>query len=464
MALTIDGAGVATAEALFDQRPPTRGYDLLPAVGVHPQGGAWQGSHWCARFSNRLGDHLLSAGLAGFSRTAHCNLFFLNHGRIDDRLEAGLLAAATARIQHGMRTAAASAVDLILSARRSQLAMTCVPPAPQSPYPCGDVVPFGLLAYALDGIPNSTPAVKAASVLASRFLDNHRIGNLWSFHQGGLPTATDTALILLGQKTVATIEALEEFSDGAGGYLPQLSSDEGGALHMRREDATQHWRQADFVTTCFIRGLRRSAGLVPTTPLAWLAKRFDHRAGLFFANPYLVDWALALAIAGDEEAAQLSKTLVSEILSSLNTDGSFGQFDQPLSTAAAIAALAALGHRSRAICVAQLQLLGWLEAQGHGPATVPFFSSRSLAANAMQGVIRGRGLFAVGKRWHALSLYEDTHRMVLHAFVILALQAPSDPHDPVAALVAAPNPRYLAASQSVYIEGFALPQYVESGA
>jgi hypothetical protein len=306
--------------------------------------------------------------------------------------------------------------------------------------------------------------VKAASVLADRFLSGHRVGNLWPFHHGGLPTATDSALVLLGRKNAQAIEALEEFSDGAGGYLPQLSSDEGDALHMRREEATQHWRQADFVTTCLVRALRRSAGMVPGAPVGWLAKRFDRRAGLFFANPYLVDWALALAIAGDEDAAQLRYSLSLEILSSRNADGSFGRFDEPLSTATAIAALAALGHRSRAICVAQLQLLGWLEAQGHGPATTPFFSSRSLASDATHGVIRGRGLLAVGKCWHALSLYEDTHRMVLDAFVILALQAPSDPGDPVIAPLAAPHPRYLARKPSVYVEGFALPPYLESRA
>jgi hypothetical protein len=464
MALTINGAGVVTAEALFDQQPPERGYDLLAAVGVHSLGGKWRHGYWCARFTNRLGDHLVSAELAGFSRTAHCNLFFLNHGRVNDRLEAGLLLAADTRIQHGLRTAAASAVELILTARRTHLSMTCVPPAPQSSYPCGDVVPLGLLAFSLGSIPNSKPAVKAACALADRFLEGYSVGNLWPFHHGRLPTAIDTALVLLGQKNTQGIEALEAFSDGAGGYLPQLSSDEGSALHMRREEATQHWHRPDFVTTCLVRALRRSSGMVLSTPVEWLEERFDRRAGLFFANPHLVDWALALAIAGDEDAPQLRKALAAEILSSRNADGSFGRFDQPLSTAAAIAALAALGHRSRAICVAQLQLLGWLEAQGHGPTTTPFFSSRSLAVDAMQGVLCGRGLLAVETEWHALSLYEDTHRMVLHAFVMLALQVPSDPSDPIPAPAGAPHPRYLAPTPSVYIEGFALPPYVENRA
>jgi hypothetical protein len=459
--ITIDSAGVATANALFDQQPSQRGYDLLPAAGVHPQGGEWREHFWCARFTNRLGDHLQSAELAGFSRTLHCNLFFLHHGQIDDRLEFGLLAAASARIQHGLRTAAASAVELILTARRTELAMTCVPPAPQSPYPCGDLAPLGLLAYALGSIPDSTPPVKAACVLANRFLQTHRVGNFWPFQHGRLPTATDTALVLLSLRDNNAIAALEEFNNGAGAYLPQLSSANGGPMHMLREAATHHWDQPDFVTTCLVRALPRSAGMTPKTPVTWLAERFDRRAGLFFANPYLVDWALALAIAEDEEAAQLRQVLAAEILASRNPDGSFGQFDQPLSTAAAVTALAVLGHRSRAICVAQLQLLGRLEAQGHGPATSPFYSSRGLATDAQRGVLRGRGLLAVGTAWHALSLYEDTHRMVLHAFVILALRASSDPYDPAPVPAAVPHPRYLAGSASAYIEGFALPPYIE---
>jgi hypothetical protein len=461
VAITIDSAGVATANALFDRQPSERGYDLLPAAGVHAQGGEWHHGFWCARFINRLSDHLQSAELAGFSRTLHCNLFFLNHGQIDDRLEAGLLAAASARIQHGLRTAAASAVELILTARRSELAMTCVPPAPQSPYPCGDLVPVALLAYALGSIPNSTPPVKAACVLARRFLASHRAGNFWPFHHGRLPTATDSALVLLSLRDTEAIGALEEFNDGAGAYLPQLSSEQGDATHMLREPATRHWDQPDFATTCLIRSLRGSVDLAAKTPVAWLVERFERRSGLFFANPYLVDWAFALAIAHDEEAAQLRQELTAEILASRNPDGSFGQFDQPLSTAAAIAALAVLRHRSRAICIAQLQLLGRLEAQGHGPATSPFYSSRSLATEALRGIQRGRGLLAVGAEWHALSLYEDTHRMVLQAFVISALQAPSDPHDPAPVPAAVPHARYLVGSASAYIEGFALPPYVE---
>lgn len=461
MALTIK-EGVATAEALFEQRPPEDHYDLLAAVGVRFLGGEWRNGHWCARFNNRLGDHLLAGMLANFARTAHCNLFFLNHGRINAPLEAGLLNAASARVEHGFSKAVATAIGLVLAARRSELAMTCIPPAPQPSYAFGDLVPLGILTYALRSISTPLPAVEAAIVLSSRYLDRHRIGDFWPFHHGRLPTATDSALILLGQKDAQRIDALERFADGSGGYLPQLSNAEGGELHMRADAAVQHWCQTDFATTCLIRALRRSVSLGQLTSTVWLEAWFERRAALFFANPYLVDWTLSVAVAEDNTAMGLRHRLTAEILASANDDGSFGRFDQPLSTALAIVALASLGHRSRTIRMAQLRLLEALEPQGHGPATTPFYASGRLPGAATAHVIRSGGMLSVDGQWHALSLYEDTHRMVLNAFAILALQAPCDTRERGTMAEPKCHPRYLATSAARYVEAFALPPYLGS--
>ena len=466
MALTIE-AGVATAEALFDQRPAEDHYDLLPAVGVRSLGGEWRGAHWCARFRNRLGDHLHAGTLAGFSRTAHCNLFFLNHGRIDEPLEAGLVRAAAAGVEYGLRIATATAINLLLAARRSELAMTCIPPAPQPSYPRGDLVPLGILAYALRSLAKPAPAIEAAVTLADRYLERCQVEGLWPFHHGRLPTATDSALILLGRDDAKIIQALECFADGSGGYLPQLSNSNGDGLRMREDASRRHWRQADFATTCLVRALRRSAGLSRQTSTAWLEAQFEHRSALFFANPYLVDWALALAIAEDRDAVDtidLRDRLTREILASANQDGSFGRFDQPLSTALAIVTLATLGHCSRTIRVAQLWLLEALEPQGQGPATTPFYATEQLPAQPGGGVVRGRGILSAGGEWHALSLYEDTHRMVLGAFAILALQTSCDSRERATTPQQSPHPRYLAPSAARYIEAFALPPYLGSRA
>ncbi len=284
MALTIEG-GVATAEALFEQRPPEDHYDLLAAVGVRSLGGEWRGRHWCARFSNRLGDHLRAGTLAGFARTAHCNLFFLNHGRIDEPLETGLLHAAAARVEYGLSMAIATAINLVLAARRSELAMTCIPPAPQPSYPFGDLVPLGILTYALRSVAKPAPAIEAAVILSDRYLERYRVGDFWPFHRGRLPTATDSALILLGQNDANVIDALERFADGSGGYLPQLSNSEGGPLHMRQDASHQHWCQADFGTTCLVRALRRSVGLVQRTSTTWLEAPIRAPRRVVFCQP-----------------------------------------------------------------------------------------------------------------------------------------------------------------------------------
>ena len=204
--------GVGQAEALFEQRPPEDHYDLLAAVGVRYMGGETLGPYWRARFENRLADHVHAGALAGFARTAPCNRFFLHHGRIDDAIETGLLDAATARVEHGLNTAVASAVGFAVSARRAELAMTCVPPAPQPSYAFGDLVPLGMLGYALRRVTRRMLPSEAAAILCERYLARHRVGHLWPFHRGRLPTATDTALILLGQPNVDSIEALERFS------------------------------------------------------------------------------------------------------------------------------------------------------------------------------------------------------------------------------------------------------------
>ncbi len=460
MALIIK-EGVAAAEALFEETPSEEHYELLAAVGVRYLGGEQSGSYWRACFTNTLGNHLLAGMLAGFGRTAHCNLFFLRHGQIDESLEAGLLHAAAARVQHGLNMTVGTAVNLILAARKAELAMTCVPPAPQPSYPFGDLVPLGILAYSLQSMEQLSPQIGAAVALAGRHLEEHRIEDLWPFHHGRLPTATDSALILLGQENAHRIDALERFADGSGGYVPQHSNATGDALHMREDESQRHWRQTDFGTTCLIRSLRRSAGLDQRTSTAWIESWFDHRAALFFANPYIVDWALALAIADDDNAREMRDQLTADILSSVNDDGSFGRFDLSLSTAAAITALSILGHRSRGVRTAQLHLLDTLETQGRGPVTTPFYSSKHLHESATASAIRGRGILSAGGQWHMLSLYEDTHRMILTAFSTLALQAPCDAHERAAGPKRSPHPRYLATTAARYIEAFALPPYLE---
>lgn len=484
--------GYGEAQALFSQPPDQRHYELLPAVGVKFLGGCQQGPDYLARFRNRLPTHLQAGMLAHFTRTAHCNLFFLQHGQIDPKLAIGLALAARDRIASARDRSLGALVRLGRQACEEPLAMTCHPPLAQ-PVPFGDLVPLGFLLHALNtalampdrttppagqtGLPEAAEAVRQA-LLAKRQ------GPLWAFHTARLVTSTDSALILQGMAGGESLEALELFADGQGGYYPQLWIEEGqapevsetSAVYPRRMAADQsnrHWLQADYATTCLVSGLRLAHDLPAKTALAYLAAGFETRSGLYFANPYLVDWALAKALQGRAEAAALREQLLAELLASVNDDYSFGQYDQALSTALAILSLAALGYRGQLIRLAQLRLLDFQEAEGVWPEATPFYSSqffdhtRIPAAYLFNLLLNdpGRQLVQVQGVYHALTFYRDTHRMIATALASIALserceQALSSGSVPQRSADA--HPRYRSRSQSDYIANFALPPYLVS--
>ena len=60
----------------------------------------------------------------------------------------------------------------------------------------------------------------------------------------------------------------------------------------------RHWCQPEYGTTCLVTALRAEAGLECKTSVGYLAEGFENRGGLYFANPYMVDWALAWALQG----------------------------------------------------------------------------------------------------------------------------------------------------------------------
>jgi len=451
--------GIAAAEAIFEKAPEERNYDLLAAAGVRYRGGAPAGPHWRARFTNDLPQHLLAAALSGFARTGHCNRFFLQHGVLDAPLAAGLVAAAKGRIEEARHRMLTLVLRQALAARRSSLAMTCLPPAPDIAFDYGDVVPLGFLLAALERCGIEDERLAAAATLLRRQLERLRCGTLWPFHRERLPTATDSALVLRGHRGTAEIDALERFRDGGGRYLPQLDASERDGEHMRRSAAVDHWCQGDLGTTCLVRALRAEAGLPQRTPVALLEEHFAERGALFFANPYLMDWALALALQGDAEGAELRARLGREILASANADGGFGRYDQALSTALAILALAALGITGRALLLAQLRLAQLLALPGLGPPPTPFYSTERLADAAH--AIRGRGILRAGEGWYALSLYEDRYRMTLAALAAEALSVSVEDAAPeTPSRTDAPHTRYRAPSAEAYVAGFALPPYV----
>ncbi len=464
-------SGVGEAQAIFLEEPLQLHYELLQAVGVKFVGGEKRGLHYLANFTVDLSTHLHAGKLADFTRTGHCNAFFLLHGSISPKLEAGLVNAIEDRVSWARDLSKKTAIELGRKACNQTLAMTCQPPPPAQPFPFGDLVPLGFLLRALNTDTVNSSTSKVRKKLIKLVLDR-RQDDLWPFHSGDIPTSTDSALILLGMDDPEAIKALEKFSDGNGGYYPQLWADEEQAGKMVVGDWNRHWCQPDFATTCLVRALRRKVGLAAKTPIDYLERHFTSRSGLYFANPYLADWALSWAIQEDESAAELRTRLLDELLENMNDDYSFGTFDQPLSTAFAILSLATLGYRGRTLSLVQLRLSEFLKENDNWPEAIPFYSTHKLpdAFSALVGDDRPdhtsyiSQIIQVNSQYHAVSLYIDSYRIISTAVATLALSEECDSTKQDGGKgergKKKTHPRYRCRSHEEYISTFALAPYL----
>ena len=471
--LTLEN-GWGKATAVFDREPSFNHYELLRAVGVTFKGGEALDDYYIARFENRLPTHIHAGILSHFTRTANCNLFFLQQGNIDSLLESGLLQAASKRIEWGKNLATLALEKLATDACQQPIAMTCFPPYPQQPFPYGDLVPLG---FVIKGL-KSTRASNSYQQL-EQYLLAKRQDKLWAFASNRLITATDSALILQELDSNDSIEALEQFSDGKGGYYPQLWSEFSEANKMLFDDNCSHWCQTDYATTCLIKALRRQAGLSEKTPVEFLTAGMSTRSGLFFANPYLVDYFLALAIEGDDSALDLRQELLQEVLASRNEDFSFGTFDRAFSTSLAILTITTLGYRGRALLASQLKLLEFIKPDGKFHLAVPFYSTLKyknasqsslrnslLKANILNFLVNGlkenQNITICGEK-HDISLYLDTHKMIGTALgsSALAVNSNLEPNNLINLPSIDPHPRYCCRQRTEYIANFALPPYLE---
>lgn len=356
-------------------------------------------------------------------------------------------------------------LTLARKACQQPIPMMCIPLAPRKPFPYGDLVPLGFLVYALRQFAKHDGDMALLSSL-EELLAARKQADLWAFHTGHVITATDSALILLGLNDVKAVEALERFYDGQDGYYPQLWSQEPRSDFMLFTPNVRHWCQADYATTCLVRWHRMRHGLPPRTSSAYLADGFEQRSGLYFANPYLVDWALALALCHDDQADELRNKLIQEICASQQNDGAFGEFDQMLSTALAILTLAALGANGGRIAQAQRWIANELDRHPTPDAPIPFYSSdlleddpSSFHALLHLKALNGGRVAAVGKTYHAISYYEDRSLMILSALTASALGVAAN-ESPKTTVLYACHPRYQCKTHAEYIARFALPPYV----
>ena len=435
--------GYGRARALFAEEPTGQHYELLKAIGVEYLGGSREGPHYVARFRNHLPTHIHAGILARFSRTNHCNLFFLRHGSIDEQLEKGLVEASTSRVTWAAGQAREAVLGLADEAGSGkELALTCQPPPPAEPFVCGDLVPLGFVLGVLN-YHTSAASIFSNFEVRKKLMANvqrKRQGSLWPHHTGGPVSSTATALVLHGLYDPGGIEALEAFADGRGGYCSHLGNDERGG-------------QADYATTCLVRALRQGAGLDEKVSAEYLRSGFQSRSGRSFANPYLVDWALALALEGDECAQDLRDRLAGEILDSMNEDHTFGLFDVPMSSAFAILSLAALGRRDRTLLLAQLRLMDFMGPDGTFPPGTPFYCA---------------GMGEEGGR-HEISLFFDSCKAISTSAAALALLAKSssatdEGSEPAGRRGRKVHPRYGCRDHVEYVRRFANPSYADDRA
>jgi hypothetical protein len=184
-----------------------------------------------ARFRNHLPTHIHSGILAGFSRTSHCNLFFVRHGSVDRRLEQGLISASTRRVFWAAEQARRAVVRFANQAENGE--------APASarrtfagPFASGDVIPPAFLLRVLNYHTSAASISRDVEVRKrlTSLLQGRRQGLLWPCRAGGRASSTATAIALQGLRDPEAVEALEAFAEGEGGYYPWSPTD--GTDHL----------------------------------------------------------------------------------------------------------------------------------------------------------------------------------------------------------------------------------------
>lgn len=452
--IEIDNA-LATAKSVFKTPPSKLHYDLLNAVGVTYKGGQQSNAGFVASYQNSLPLHIQSAIFADFSRTDNCNYFFFKHGNIDQFLAMGLGMAANSRLEKSLLGIRKQLEGVATRALNEKLAMSWLPPEGGQTFPFGDQVPLGFVNLALKnyGEKNVQPLVEES-------LNNNKLRGLWAFETNDLETATDSSLVLQSMDDKQAAELIQKFYDGSGGYVPQLWSLTPQTGEMPYVPEKRHWCQADFGSTCLTYASRRKLGFESNADTEkYLLEGFDTRSGLYYANPFFIDWIYAQALNHIQHAEEARLKLQGEILSALQDGYYVNNYDTVLSTSYACLALKETGYNGRAIKAMQIFIMNNFEKACNGQ-NIPFYSSLISATpvNGRQVHVNGYTL--------ALSFHEDTYNMLLLSAAAMALNIQPVNDDDAAKveqyIAATPHARYTCADHKNYVEQFALVPYMKS--
>ncbi len=434
--------GFARGAAVLRSEPRGGGLDLLSAIGVGILSTTTlSDGRVRVELENRLAAHLDAARLSQYRRTGNCNRFFLSHGEADGDLERGLVEAARARIAAGRERLATATIEVATRALDESLALHQRPPGATETKPYGDLVPLGFLGAALIAVRDAgggeaDAAAKTLTRLRTH-VDSHRRHGLWGYSRGCIPTSTDTALVALAGLD-PDFDALESLRGDSGGFIPQAVTTEGGGDAMRRTPATAHWEEEDIPTTALVEAMRLDAGLDPIIDARWLLQRFRKWGGLYFTPPTMGLWALARfasrlperpAAASTEEEpdiawdGELRSVLIRMVHAARRVRESGSDLDPVLRESLGILALAELGAADRFALSGQVRVLAaWERDEG---VETPFHSTliRRPARDfgelmSMQADPSTAFLYDTA---HAVTLYEDPHRLVVTALACLAL-------------------------------------------
>lgn len=447
---------VAIAKSVFNHPPIEKYYDYLQAVGIKYISGKYIDDQFLATYENKLSKHISSGILADFSRTDNCNLFFFLHGNINSVLAEGLLQAGKKRMEFEKNKLSQELKKLAIKSMNTQLKMEVLQPFGEPSFEMGDVVPKGFMYGAISQYFQDDSISKEYR----ESLEMDKLRGLWSFEKDDLETSIDSAIVIMNTYDESATSLLKKFEDQkTKAYLPQTDAilpKEGDMQYVPEKD---HWCQPDISISALILNLQKSHGLnVEDKLIQFVNQNFKKRSGLYFANPYFVDWLYAKGLSVSDATGDIKTQLKEEILCSVNNDFSLGTFDRVFSTACGILALQELGCDSNLIFALQLYVLNnYANPTESNP--IPFYSS--LITNTNQ---KGRTCIVNNKKL-SIYLYKDLHKMMYLPIVAMSLNIPTEVTIDIKKglnnyVAMERSPRYACLSVEEYISEHSLTNYL----
>ena len=194
------------------------------------------------------------------------------------------------------------------------------------------------------------------------FIYNENKNNLWSFSKNGLPTAMDTALLLMNVNNYTKgVKALEIFENG-NGYIPQICNNHESDINFIPATNVLHWCEIDIALTTLIMYLRlKNSMYVKPEILTFIVNNYEKRSSLFISNPLFIDYIYSKFINMLPNKytfkEKLRNRLINDIIPAINEDGSINSFDIYFSSVLALLSLKNLQYEGEELKKLKLFIL-----------------------------------------------------------------------------------------------------------